>query len=157
MKLSTRSRYGTRLMLDMAAHYNEGPIQLGIIAKRQGIPLKYLEQIIMPLKKAAYVRSIRGPKGGHMLARPPESITVGEIVSLLEGGIRLTRCTSQPETCGRSRECITRYLWHEATEAIRERLDKVTFAELVKKSAAGMGEIPECPADADTGLDLEYP
>ena len=73
MKLSTRSRYGTRLMLDMAQHYNEGPIQLGDIAKRQDVSVKYLEQIIISLKKARYIESVRGPKGGHILTRPPSA------------------------------------------------------------------------------------
>ena len=71
MKLSAKSRYGTRLMLDMAQHYQEGPIHLATVAKRQGISVKYLEQIIIPLKKANYVKSVRGPKGGHTLAKPP--------------------------------------------------------------------------------------
>ena len=71
MKLSTKSRYGTRLMLDMAQHYQEGRIHLATIAKRQGISVKYLEQIIIPLKKANYIQSVRGPKGGHILAKPP--------------------------------------------------------------------------------------
>ena len=71
MKLSTKSRYGTRLMLDMAQHYQDGPIHLANVAKRQGISVKYLEQIIIPLKKANYIQSVRGPKGGHILARPP--------------------------------------------------------------------------------------
>ena len=84
MKLSTRSRYGTRLVLDMARHYQQGPIQLGAIARRQNISVKYLEQIIIPLKKSNYVTSVRGAKGGHLLAKAPEEITVGEIVSLLE-------------------------------------------------------------------------
>ena len=73
-------------MLDMAEHYHDGPIHLVTIAKRQGISVKYLEQIIIPLKKADYIQSVRGPKGGHALARPPEEITVGEIVALLEEG-----------------------------------------------------------------------
>ena len=82
MKLSTRSRYGTRMILEMARHYNKGPLQLGEIAKRQDISLKYLEQIIRPLKKAEYISSVRGPKGGHMLTRAPENITVGEVVAV---------------------------------------------------------------------------
>lgn len=134
MKLSTRSRYGARLMLDMALHYNEGPIRLGSIAERQAIPLKYLEQIIIPLKQARYVISARGPKGGHMLAKPPGEITVGEIVNLLEGGLRLTRCTQYPEECDRSDTCLTRFLWKETTEAIQERLDAITLADLVNRS-----------------------
>ncbi len=86
MQLSTRSRYGTRLMLDMAQHYNDGPIHLSDIAKRQDLSVKYLEQIIIPLKKAGYIESLRGPQGGHILAKPPEEITVKEIVGLLGGG-----------------------------------------------------------------------
>ncbi|HLD47293.1 MAG TPA: Rrf2 family transcriptional regulator, partial [Desulfobaccales bacterium] len=102
MKLSTKSRYGTRLLLDMAQHYNQGPVQLGDIAKRQNISVKYLEQIIIPLKKANYVQSVRGPKGGHALTRPPKEITVGEIVALLEEGATLTECTERAAVCERS-------------------------------------------------------
>jgi len=138
MKLSTRSRYGVRLMLDLALHEAEGPVRLGSVAQRQGIGIKYLEQIIISLKKADYVTSVRGPKGGHMLARPPEDITVGEIVELLEGGVKLVRCTEYPEECVRSAHCVTRILWMEATEAIRERLHAITFRELMNRSAAGV-------------------
>src|SRR5208283_406940 len=134
MKLSTRSRYGVRLMLDLALHEAEGPVRLGSVAQRQGIGIKYLEQIIISLKKANYVTSVRGPKGGHLLARPPEKITVGEVVGLLEGGLKLTRCTQYPEECVRSSSCVTRILWKEATEAIRERLDAITFKDLVNRS-----------------------
>ncbi len=136
-----------RLMLDMALYCNGGPNRLGVIAKRQSIPLKYLEQIIIPLKKAGYVKSVRGPKGGHMLAKPLDEITVGEVVALLEGGIKLTKCTAQPETCERSGTCITRFLWQEATEAIHERLDKVTFSDLVKMTAANE-VLLACPSGA---------
>jgi len=143
MKLSTRSRYGVRLMLDLALHEAEGPVRLGSVAQRQGIGIKYLEQIIISLKKADYVTSVRGPKGGHMLTRPPEEITVGEIVGLLEGGLKLTRCTQYPEECVRSGNCVTRILWMEATEAIRERLDAITFRELMNRSP-GSVDSKEC-------------
>src|SRR5271157_4420814 len=116
MKLSTRSRYGVRLVLDLALHADKGPVQLGSVAQRQGIGIKYLEQIIIPLKKADYVTSVRGPKGGYMLAKPHEEITVGEVVELLEGGLKLTSCTQYPEECVRSDQCVTRILWMEATE-----------------------------------------
>ena len=101
MKLSTRTRYGTRMILDLAQHFGQGAIQLGEIAKRQKISLKYLEQIIRPLKKADYVRSFRGAKGGHVLKKPPEEITVAEIVAVLEGGDTLIQCDQDPETCER--------------------------------------------------------
>ncbi|NSW86439.1 MAG: Rrf2 family transcriptional regulator [Syntrophobacteraceae bacterium] len=132
MKLSTRSRYGTRLMLDMAQHYMKGPIQLGTIAKRQNIPVKYLEQIIIPLKKAQYVKSVRGNKGGHYLARPPEEITVGEIVAILEGGLRLTKCTDEPDACKRHEDCLTRAVWKQATDAMHEKLNSITLSDLLK-------------------------
>ncbi|MCE5243657.1 MAG: Rrf2 family transcriptional regulator [Syntrophobacteraceae bacterium] len=137
MKLSTRSRYGTRLMLDMAEHYNQGPIQLGTIAKRQNIPVKYLEQIIIPLKKANYVKSVRGNRGGHMLARPPEAITVGEIVELMEGGLRLTACTRDPDVCERSGTCRAHLLWKEVTDAMRRQLNALTLADVLKTGAPG--------------------
>ena len=131
MKLSTRSRYGTRLMLDMARHYNQGPIQLGEIAKREDISLKYLEQIIRPLKSAKYIKSFRGSKGGHMLNKAPAEITVGEIVALLEGRSSVTRCVEDPETCDRVDQCLARFVWSEASKALFEKLHSFTFADLV--------------------------
>jgi len=134
MKLSTRSRYGTRLMLDMAMHYNQGPVQLGDIAKRQGVSVKYLEQIIIPLKKAHYIESVRGPKGGHVLTKPPEQITVAEIVALLEEGTSLVECSDNAGVCERGDICPTRLIWKEASEAMFDRLKAVTLADLVNKA-----------------------
>lgn len=131
MKLSTKTRYGTRMILDMAEHYGNGAIQLGEIAKRQNISLKYLEQIIRPLKKADYIKSFRGAKGGHMLAKAPEEITVGEIVAILEGGDTLIHCDRDPEDCERVDSCLTRYLWMEAASAMFQRLSAITFADLL--------------------------
>ncbi len=134
MKLSTRSRYGTRLMLDMAEHYDDGPIHLMKIAQRQGISVKYLEQIIIPLKKAQYIKSLRGPKGGHVLAKPPEEITVGEIVALLEEGDSLVECSQNAEVCERSSVCPTRQVWREAAAAMFAKLDSVTLADLLNRT-----------------------
>ena len=136
MRLSTRSRYGTRLMLDMAEHYHDGPVHLMKIANRQGISVKYLEQIIIPLKKAQYVKSVRGPKGGHVLARPPEEITVGEIVALLEEGDSLVECSHNEAICDRSPFCPTRHIWQEAAEAMFAKLASITLADLLEKSKA---------------------
>ena len=136
MKLSTRSRYGTRLMLDMARHYHEGPLQLGDIAKRQEVSVKYLEQIIIPLKKARYIESVRGRKGGHILSKPPEEITVGEIVALLENGNGLVKCVADGAVCERADACPTRLLWKEAYEAMFDRLEAVTLADLVERAEA---------------------
>lgn len=141
MKLSTRSRYGTRLILDMAQHHGKDPIQLGEIARRQNISLKYLEQIIRPLKRANYIKSFRGSKGGHMLNKPPQEISVGEIVALLEGGSFLTACSNNPKTCARSEKCLTRYLWIEASQAMFDQLNKITFADLLASGKDTMADI----------------
>jgi Rrf2 family iron-sulfur cluster assembly transcriptional regulator len=134
MKLSTRSRYGTRLMLDLAQHYHEGPLQLGDIAKRQAVSVKYLEQIIIPLKKAHYIESVRGRKGGHVLTKPPEEITVGEIVALLEESSGLVECAQDAKVCERADICPTRLLWKEAYEAMFDRLEAITLADLVERA-----------------------
>ncbi|CAB1065360.1 Iron-sulfur cluster regulator IscR [Olavius sp. associated proteobacterium Delta 1] len=131
MKLSTKTRYGTRMILDMAQNYGQGAIQLGEIANRQNISLKYLEQIIRPLKQADYIKSFRGAKGGHMLSKAPEEITVGEIVAVLEGGDTLIHCDKDPEDCERVDACLTRYLWMEAATAMFQRLSLITFADLI--------------------------
>jgi Rrf2 family iron-sulfur cluster assembly transcriptional regulator len=133
MKLSTRSRYGTRMMFDLAEHYNDGPIQLGDISKRQDISVKYLEQLIIPLKKGDYINSVRGPKGGHMLAKRPEEITIGEIVNVLEGGIDLTGCVGNPDECQRSSSCPTRSVWEEGTKAMYDKLNSITLREMAEK------------------------
>lgn len=132
MKLSTRSRYGTRMMLDLAQHYDDGPVQIGEIAKRQDISVKYLEQLIIPLKKANYITSVRGPKGGHVLAKPPEEITVGEVVKVLEGGIDLTDCIENPDICDRSETCLTRCIWESATRAMFQELNSRTLYDMAK-------------------------
>ena len=142
MKLSTRSRYGTRLMLELAQHYPQGPLHLNTIALQQGISVKYLEQIIIPLKKANYIQSVRGPKGGHVLARPPEDITVGEIVALLEEGASLAECSYNPKVCERSSICQTRYIWQEAAQAMFDKLNSITLADVLKTakpSPSGQG------------------
>ncbi len=136
MKLSTRSRYGTRMMLDLAQHYDEGPVQIGNVSKRENISVKYLEQLIIPLKKANFIKSVRGPKGGHMLAKPPEAITVGEIVKVLEGGINLSSCIENPEVCDRTSDCLTRDLWEEATKAMYEKLNSATLSKMINEGSS---------------------
>ncbi len=134
MKLSTRSRYGARMMLDLARHYNSGPVQIGEIAKREGISVKYLEQLIIPLKQAKLIKSIRGPKGGHMLAKPPDEISLGDIVRALEGHIELVDCVSEPGTCERSLNCATRGAWEMATKAMYKELDSMTLSQMTEKA-----------------------
>ncbi len=132
MKLSTRSRYGARILVDLARHNNQGPVQIGEISKRQDISVKYLEQLIRPLKQAKLVESVRGPKGGHMLAKNPEKITLGQIVRLFEGQSDLVECVSSPETCNMADDCQVRLAWKDATRVLYEKLDSTTIADLME-------------------------
>ena len=132
MKLSTRSRYGARILLDLARNTNQGPVQIGEISKRQDISVKYLEQLIRPLKQANLVNSVRGPKGGHLLAVKPEDITLGQIVRLFEGQSELVECISNPEKCSMSDDCQVRLAWGDATRVLYEKLDSTTIADLME-------------------------
>ena len=125
------------MILDLAQHYGQGAIQLGEIANRQKVSIKYLEQIIRPLKKAGLVQSYRGAKGGHMLSKPPGQVTVGEVVALLEGGDTFVHCDQEPEGCNRVDSCVTHYIWMEAAKAMYERLAAITFADLLAINADG--------------------
>jgi Rrf2 family iron-sulfur cluster assembly transcriptional regulator len=132
MKLSTRSRYGVRILVDLARNSNQGPVQMGDISKRQDISVKYLEQLIRPLKQANMVNSVRGPKGGHRLTKKPEDITLGQIVRLFEGQSELVECISNPEKCSMSDDCQVRLAWEDATKVLYEKLDSTTIADLVE-------------------------
>jgi Rrf2 family iron-sulfur cluster assembly transcriptional regulator len=131
LKLSTKSRYGTRLILDMVKHNDGNAIQLSEIAKRQDISVKYLEQIIIPLKKAKYIKGIRGARGGYVLKKAPKDISVGEIVALMEGGETICECTEHPKSCKKSKTCMTRQVWIDASGAMFDKLNSITFADLV--------------------------
>ena len=133
MKLSTRSRYGTRMVLTLAERYEDGPVRIGTIAKLLDISVKYLEQLIIPLKKAQLIKSIRGPKGGHSLAKSPDDITVGEIVKILEGGIDLSDCVGDLESCSNTGHCVVRGVWEDATNAMYDKLNSVTFSQMIEK------------------------
>ena len=154
MKLSTKSRCGTRILMDLARLQNEGPVQVGEISRRQNISVKYVEQIIRPLKQAELINSVRGPKGGHMLAKKPEEITLGQIVRLFEGQTDLVECISYPEKCPMSVECQVRLAWRSATQALFESLDTTTIADLLKGAEIPDGD-QSCPASEKNGVKRE--
>ncbi len=132
MKLTTKTRYGARLLLDLAQRQGEGAVQMSEISIRQNISIKYLEQIIRPLKKAGFVKSIRGPKGGHMLEKNPDEITLGAITRLFEGRPELVDCVSDPQKCPNSDDCLIRLGWEKATKALYKELDSITIASLLE-------------------------
>jgi Rrf2 family protein len=131
MKISTRGRYGTRMMLDLAAHHDEGPTPLREIARRQDLSVKYLEQLIIPLKAAGFIRSVRGARGGYILAKKPERISVGQIIETLEGGMALVDCVQDPKTCERESQCLTREIWLRMSERLMEELSSLSLRDVL--------------------------
>lgn len=129
MKLSTRGRYGARLMLDLALHYGEGNIFLKDIAARQNISEKYLWHLVPPLRNAGLLQSTRGARGGYTLARPPSKITMEEIVTIVEGNILIEDEPGYPWDA----DGVTGDLWREVKEAILKTLESYTLEDLVEK------------------------
>ena len=133
MKLSTKIRYGARAMLELASHYGEGPIELKEIARRQDISIKYLEQVIIPLRTAGLVKSVRGSKGGYSLAKPPSEICINDVVETLEGPLNLVDCIKDAKLCKKSSFCVTRDIWGEVSAALQRVLKSITLEEMVRR------------------------
>ena len=139
MKLSTRTRYGIRAIIELAQHKGKRPLQLKLIAERQDISVKYLEQLMSLLRSSGFVRSIRGSKGGYILGRAPEQITLSEVFRCLEGAVTTAECTEDEDYCQRSADCATREVWVQVEEAVQGVLSGITLADLVRRSEASTG------------------
>lgn len=133
MKLSTRGRYGTRVLLDLALHRSEGRVKLRDIARRQQISLQYLDHLITPLTAAGIVASTRGARGGVSLVKPPSETRLSEVIQLLEGSIAPVDCVNNPEICPRSSLCVTRDIWEEMRKAMSDVLASTTLQDLVER------------------------
>lgn len=136
MKISTRARYGTRSMLDIALHEGEGPVHLKAIAERQEISLPYLEHIVAPLIRAGLLRATRGPSGGVSLRKRPEDIPVREVIEALEGSMAPVDCVDDPSVCSRADSCVTCDVWAELKGAMVRTLESVTLKDLVERHKA---------------------
>lgn len=133
MRLSTKGRYGARAMLDLALNFGEGPILLRDIARRQEVSEKYLEHSITALRKAGLVRSVRGARGGYVLAKSPSQIRLSEIMQVLEGSMAPVECVDDPQICQRAQLCVTRDIWAEIKEAIDNILESITLGDMVER------------------------
>ena len=133
IKLSTKGRYGTRLMLNLALHYNEGKeaVVLKNISKEEDLSIRYLEQIIIPLKINKLVKSVRGAGGGYTLARHPSDINLCQIIEVLEGTCALVECVEDPDSCERVGECATQVVWKEASDLLQNYFESKTLQDLV--------------------------
>jgi Rrf2 family protein len=134
MKLSTRTRYATRALLELSESPKGAPLQLKVIAARQEISVKYLEQLMIVLKSAGLVRAVRGTKGGYVLAKPAGQIRVSDVLDFLESPVTVAECVEDQNACGRAVDCVVRQVWADVEHAIHDVLDSVTLEDLAKKA-----------------------
>jgi len=134
IKLSTKGRYGTRLMLNLALHYEEGKeaVVLKNISEEEDLSIRYLEQIIIPLKLNKLVKSVRGAGGGYTLARGPSKINLCQIIEVLEGSCTLVDCVDDPDFCDRATECATHEIWKEASMLLKNYFESKTLQDLLE-------------------------
>lgn len=132
MRLSTKGRYAVTAMMDLAIHHAEGAVTLADISEAQGISLSYLEQLFARLRKHGLVEGIRGPGGGYQLSRPPEEISVAEVIDAIGEGIDVTLCGGQTN-CQDGERCLTHELWQQLGSRIQEFLAGVTLASFLER------------------------
>jgi len=138
MKLSTRTRYAVRAIIELAQNDNKRPLQLKIIAQRQDISVKYLEQLMAVLRSGGFVRSVRGSKGGYVLAKAPDQIKLNDVIHSLEGPVATVECVDDDDCCMRSADCAARSLWTQVEQAIENVLQSVTLQDLVDRANSGI-------------------
>jgi len=134
MKLSSRTRYGVRAMLELAREYGKKPLQIKSIADREDISNKYLEQLVAMLKSSGLVRSIRGPRGGYMLARNPADIKLSEIFTTLEGPLVPVECVEHTSFQPKCSDCATRVIWTELYRSLMTVLDTTNLKDLLERA-----------------------
>jgi Rrf2 family transcriptional regulator, cysteine metabolism repressor len=132
MKISSRSRYGIRLLYELALNYGKGLVYLKDISANQEISEKYLGQIIIPLRAAGFVSSSRGAHGGYSLSRPPAKINLLDVVNTLEGSNCIVECIKDPTVCNRTEKCPTRGIWEKLDRTICDYLRSVTIEDILK-------------------------
>ena len=132
MRISTRARYGLRLMVEIAANFKKRPVFLKEIARNIDVSEKYLSQIIIPLKGKGLVSTYSGAHSGYVLSRPPSRIKLKEVVEILEGDLSLIDCVNNPSVCRKAAVCVTRDVWTKLGGKISEVLNSFTLNDLVK-------------------------
>lgn len=136
MKMSTKGKYGLRALIDLAQYSEIEPVSITSIAARQGISERYLEQLMSKLKKAGIINSIRGAGGGYTLAKPLETISVGEVLRTLEGNIEPVECSGiqSDSICDSSCNCVSKIVWQKINDSVNEAVDGIMIEELVNES-----------------------
>jgi Rrf2 family protein len=141
MRVSTRSDYGLRALIELAGHHGNGPLQSSEIALRRHVPEQYLDQLLMVLRKAGFIRSIRGPAGGHELIREPDDIKVLDVIEAFEGSISPVGWLDEPaDVTDHPHQCGQREIWERIREATASILGEYSVADLLERepqAAAG--------------------
>lgn len=140
MKISTKARYAVRAVLDLSLHAGRGLVQVKDIARRQQISGSYLEQLMIPLRRAGLIMSVRGARGGHQLAKHPAEITLADVVEATEGSLSFIDCVDDPSVCDRSPFCVLRNAWLQAAEAYKEQLSSINFQQLAEEQMQMVSE-----------------
>lgn len=144
MKITYKGDYALKTILDLTLHYGNGVVAIHDLAKRLDIPVKFLEQILLDLKKGGFVASKRGKIGGYHLARPPAKIKLGEVVRFVDGPVEPIACASLEAAykgCRDAHRCLFKDIWLKVSKAITDIIDDVTFEDLANKIKAKRGEI----------------
>ena len=131
MRISTKGHYGLLSLIDVALNQEHGPVTLNDIALRQSLSVKYLWQVLKPLKTSGFLNTTRGAKGGYVLARQPEDITMLDVLTTLEGPISILKCITHEEACPRVRSCVGRTVWADVNQTIEKVLADTTLAKLL--------------------------
>ncbi len=134
MHITYRGDYAFKTILDLALHYRNSPVTIHELAKRADIPIKFLEQILLDLKRGGFVESRRGKVGGYLLAREPSEIKLGEVIRFIDGPIEPIACTEKKYSgCNDLYKCVFRKIWQEVGKATQDIVDNITFADLVNQ------------------------
>lgn len=144
MKISTKGRYGLRIMTDLAVNGKEGPVALKEIAERENLSEKYLEQIINLLSKEGLVKSVRGAKGGYHLTKSPKEITVEDILKATEGSLAPVACAEDNGKCENYCDCVTSFIWTQIYEATISVVSSITLEDLADRSVSSQKTGLEC-------------
>jgi Rrf2 family iron-sulfur cluster assembly transcriptional regulator len=151
MRLSTKGRYAVTAMLDLAIHYDDGPVTLAGISETQGISLSYLEQLFVHLKKGGLVAGTRGPGGGYRLARAPEKISIAEVINTIGEGIDATLCGGN-ENCQEGERCLTHALWEKLGNEIHDFMEGITLASFLSRD-----KVNDIVRRQQSGLEIPVP
>jgi Rrf2 family protein len=135
MRLSTRGEYASRAMLELSARYGQGPVPIKIISLSKAIPEQFLEQILLLLKRAGYLKSKKGPKGGYYLSKSPGQISLAEVIRVMDGPLAPINCVSviEHEPCPLEDGCGLRLVWKEVRDMVAAHLEKTSFQDVLER------------------------